>query len=251
MLHPFIQGSYGFEVLAQRLCQKYCVVFKDPRGIGASDKPVEAYDFDVRVQDTLSILKKLPHRRLILNGDSDGVRVALRVYHAMPDRIEKAVLFGFSVVGPFGADNPIGLRDEERQFVDDFFLKPDYRQALANFFHAMHNEPGLAAWLETIINDWEVSFEEATFKAFLSDALDADERQLLPGIEVPTLVIAAERDGIQVERVRYMAEQIPGAQFALIKGASHAAPWSAVETFLEILTTFVETGTLPQEVWER
>jgi pimeloyl-ACP methyl ester carboxylesterase len=250
MLHPLIQGSYSFEVLAQRLCQKYCVIFMDPRGIGASDKPVEAYDFDVRVEDTLSILKKLPYRRFILNGDSDGVRVALRIYHAMPDRIEKVVLFGFSVVGPFGADNPLGSRDEERQSADDFFLKPDYRQALTNFFHFLHNEPGLAAWLETAINDWEVNVEEATFKAFLSDAIDADERQLLPGIGVPTLVIAAERDGITVERVRYMAEHIPGAQFALIKGASHAAPWSAVETFLEIVTTFIDTGMLPREVWE-
>ena len=40
------------------------------------------------------------------------------------------------------------------------------------------------------------------------------------------------------------------ARFALIKRASHMAPFSAIETFREIVTTFIRTGTLPREVWE-
>jgi hypothetical protein len=28
------------------------------------------------------------------------------------------------------------------------------------------------------------------------------------------------------------------------------APWTAIETFLELLTTFVRTATIPREEWE-
>jgi hypothetical protein len=47
-----------------------------------------------------------------------------------------------------------------------------------------------------------------------------------------------------------MVALIPGAQFALITRASHMAPFSAIETFREIVTTFTRTGTLPRDVWE-
>jgi class 3 adenylate cyclase/pimeloyl-ACP methyl ester carboxylesterase len=248
--HPMIQGSYAFQDLAQRLCQEHCVVYTDARGLGASDKPEEPYDFDVRVEDALAVLRQLPYERFVLQADSDGVRVALRLYHAMPERIAKLILFGFSVVGRFAADNPLGLSEDEVAMLDEVFLKPDYGTVLASFFGLVANEPGMSAWREVLIDTWSSQFDEDTVKRFLGDALLADERLLLPGVGVPTLVIAAENDVARIERVRYMAEHIPGAKFALIKHASHMAPWTAVETFTELLTTFVATGTIPREVWE-
>jgi predicted ATPase len=66
----------------------------------------------------------------------------------------------------------------------------------------------------------------------------------------PARLLRARRGRIRVDRIRHMVAQIPGAQFALIKRASHMAPFSAIETFREIVTTFTRTGTLPREMWE-
>ncbi len=88
MCHPMIQGSFSFVPLALRLCQEHCVVYMDPRGVGASDQPAEAYDFETRVQDAITVLRQLPFAKFILHGDSDGVPLALRMFHGVPGRVE-------------------------------------------------------------------------------------------------------------------------------------------------------------------
>ena len=249
-LHPMIQGSYSFQDLAQRLCQERTVLFLDPRGVGASDPYPDGYDFEICVEDVIALLRALPFERFVLNGDSDGVPLALRTYHALPDRIDKLVLFGFSAVGLLVDDRP-GTTPELEKGLQRLFFEPDFRTSLDNFFTVMGNEPGMTAWREQFVESLVERIDEAFFKSFLDQALHSDVRPLLPGVAVPTLVIAAERDGIRVEDVKPIADGIEGARWAIIEEASHYAPWTAIETYREIVTTFLETGSLPRERWRR
>jgi class 3 adenylate cyclase/pimeloyl-ACP methyl ester carboxylesterase len=251
ILHPLIQGSFQFQVLAQRLCQEYCVIYTDPRGIGASDRTNEPYDFGVRVQDAVATLRQLPYAKFILLGDSDGVRMAARIFHELPERVEKMVLFGGFARFGWAPDYPIGYTPEqiEQQFAE--WVTPDYRTGLGAFMAMAADEPGLSATIEFIADNWVASCDQETFRQFVHNVwVEADDRHLFPGITVPTLVMAAEADRIVPLRfVRYLAEHIPGAAFALIKGSSHAAPSTAIDTFLEIVTTWVKTGSLPRTEW--
>jgi L-proline amide hydrolase len=113
------------------------------------------------------------------------------------------------------------------------------------------DEPGTTAWKETGIALWKREVPERIVRGFLEDALVTDERALVAGVRAPTLVIAAERDVIPVARVRWMADSIPGARFALIEGASHMAPWTAIDVFCAILREFIEKGSPSREVWRR
>src|SRR5262249_37553547 len=153
------------------------------------DKVEEAYDSDARVEDVLAVLRALPYERFVLQGDSDGVRMALHVYHAMPERIAKLILFGFAMVGRFSPDNPLGVRDEElaslEEYVAEHFLKPDYRTALTTFATLVANEPGMSAWRELLVEDWQRRLDEATFRGFLSGLRQASEEDLVPGVTVP------------------------------------------------------------------
>jgi pimeloyl-ACP methyl ester carboxylesterase len=63
------------------------------------------------------------------------------------------------------------------------------------------------------------------FVAMLSSAGQHSAEDLLPRVQVPTLVIAGERDGFTPPgRSRAMAAAIPGAQLLEIPNASHTAP---------------------------
>lgn len=63
------------------------------------------------------------------------------------------------------------------------------------------------------------------FVAMLSAAGQHSADALLPAVEVPTLVVAGERDGFTPpERSRAMAEAIPGAELLEVPDASHTAP---------------------------
>jgi class 3 adenylate cyclase/pimeloyl-ACP methyl ester carboxylesterase len=251
MLHPWAQGAVNFQQLAQRLCQQHCVIYMDPRGAGASGKkPGERYDFTQRVDDVLAILRSLPYSKFVLFGDSDGVRVAVDVFHAIPDRIAKLILFGGGVCFRLLPDYPIGLSDAEAAQLLEIFAGTDHRASLQNFCDAAISEPGASAWKDIIVEDWAKRFDHDTWRQFFDDIVACDQRHLLPEISVPTLVIAAEGDRLALLPFNaYLAEHIPGATFALIKGSSHAAPWTACTTFLEIMTTFIDTATLPHVEW--
>lgn len=63
------------------------------------------------------------------------------------------------------------------------------------------------------------------FVAMLSAAGQHSADDLLPSVDVPCLVVAADRDGFTPpERSRAMAAAIPGAELLEIENASHTAP---------------------------
>ncbi len=117
LLHPLIQGSYSFNLLALRLCQEYRVIYMDPRGSGASDRPSGPFDFGARVQDAVAILRQLPYPRFVLVGDSDGLRMAVHVFHAMPERVDRMVSLrrhGATAAGRGVSGRPLRRADRVR-----------------------------------------------------------------------------------------------------------------------------------------
>jgi pimeloyl-ACP methyl ester carboxylesterase len=167
----------------------------------------------------------------------------------MPKRVEKLILFGFTLVGSWAPDNPLGTTEKERAGFETI-LELDFDSLMNAFWEIVAQEPGTIAWKEAGITAWK-ELGESTLREFLRDAFLCEERHLLDGVSVPTLVIAGEYDVASTERIRHMADSIEGAQFALIEGASHMAPWSATDTFVAILREFIDTGRISREVWQR
>ena len=59
-------------------------------------------------------------------------------------------------------------------------------------------------------------------------AVRDDSTGLLPSIQVPTLLVCGEHDGISTpDEMRGMAQAIPGARFELVPAAGHMAPLEA------------------------
>ena len=77
------------------------------------------------------------------------------------------------------------------------------------------------------------------FLDMLQGAGEHSAADLLPHIGAPTLVIAAENDTFTPpELSEHMASQIPGAEFCLIAGGSHAAPVEQPKTIHERIEGF-------------
>jgi class 3 adenylate cyclase len=74
---------------------------------------------------------------------------------------------------------------------------------------------------------------------------DIDVRHVLPSMRVPTLVLHRRDDeGPVVDEGRYIAEQIPGAEFVELPGTDHA--W-----FVEPEAIVREAERFLREIWER
>ena len=81
------------------------------------------------------------------------------------------------------------------------------------------------------------------FLNMLKRAGDHSAEDLLPAINTPTLVIAAEKDTFTPQALaQQLADDIPGAEFVLIKNGSHAAPVEQPDTVLKATLNFLEVA---------
>lgn len=73
-------------------------------------------------------------------------------------------------------------------------------------------------------------------------ALLRDYRDVLPEIDVPTLVCAgADETWRSVASVEYAAELVPDAEFALFEDSGHCPTLEEPETFNRVLGDFVDS----------
>ncbi|MCA9581631.1 MAG: alpha/beta hydrolase, partial [Myxococcales bacterium] len=74
------------------------------------------------------------------------------------------------------------------------------------------------------------------FLRMLEQAGHHSAEDYLPEVSCPTIVIAAEKDTFTPpDLAARMAQQIPGAEFLMLRGASHAAPVEQPKRILQAL----------------
>ena len=236
----------------------------DYRGHGRSDDPrdVDSLDLSTVADDLRVLMDALGIDRACLLGHSMGAQVGWEFYRLHPERVAGLV----PTLGTY--------RDALSTFCDLPWLAPRVF-AVARFLAASF--PVLARRLAAVPSmhprlaerlirrlaivhptlsptDWVPSYLEhvarldlRVFFALARAIQEHDATELLPGIEVPVLVVAGERDFFCPPRVaREMAERIPGAELLLIPEGSHAAMIEQPDLIALRLATFLEERVYPR-----
>ena len=225
----------------------YRVVTYERRGFGKSSQPFGGYDYDTFAADLDALLTHLDLRDATLVGFSmGGGEVARYTGRYGSDRVAKAVLA--AAVPPYlyqSDDNPEGGLDDAtiQQFKDgvrgdriafldgfttDFFTAGDRSDLISEPSRLYHRE--IAAF--------------ASPKGTL-DCIDAfgrtDFREDLAKIDVPTLVIHGDSDGLVPFEVsgKRSHETITDSSLVLIEGAPHGFNATHVEQFNRALLDFL------------
>ncbi|RKR74863.1 alpha/beta fold hydrolase [Frondihabitans australicus] len=211
----------------------YRVVTYDRRGFGQSSQPWEGYDYDTFAADLRAVIEHLALSDVTLVGFSmGGGELARYVSIYGTDRIAKLVFA--SAVPPYlykGDDNPDGGVDDDLAAWFHNGITGDrpafLKQFITMFFTA--GEPSL-------LNKPLVSHEQAAYNLAIAElaspkgTLDCtvafattDFREDLPKIDVPTLVIHGDSDGIVPFEVsgKRTHEAVASAQLVLIEGGPH------------------------------
>jgi pimeloyl-ACP methyl ester carboxylesterase len=225
----------------------YRVVTYDRRGFGKSSQPFGGYDYDTFAADLNALLTHLELRDATLVGFSmGGGEVARYIGRYGSDPVAKAVLA--AAVPPYlyqSDDNPEGGLDDAtiQQFKDgvrgdriafldgfttDFFTAGDRSDLISEPSRLYHRE--IAAF--------------ASPKGTL-DCIDAfgrtDFREDLAKIDVPTLVIHGDSDGIVPFEVsgKRSHETLTDSSLVLIEGAPHGFNATHAEQFNRALLDFL------------
>ncbi len=247
--------GFAWKYLLPQLLATQRVVRWHYRGHGLSPPPPdpEALSVPLLVEDLRSVLDAAGLERPVLIGHSMGVQIALEAHRRMPARVRALVLICGSPGHP----------------LDTFHDTTLLREALPLLRRTVRALPravgGVTRWLirsglamevalalevnRTLVHredlvpyfDHLAQMDPRVFVRSLEAVAEHGAEDHLHAVDVPTLVIAGDRDRFTPAWLsRRMALDIPGADWLLVPGGSHTAPleapelvWAAIARFLQ------------------
>ena len=208
--------------LLRELAHAHTLVRFDQRGNGLSDWDVKDISFDAFVEDLAAVVDAAKLERFPLVGISLGcaISVAYAVQH--PERVSHLILYGGMARGKNkrGSEADAKLAEAEKTMILQGWGQdnPAFRQYFTTSFM-----PGASKEQMDWFNDLQrISISPENAGRIRSVANDVDVSDLLPQINIPTLVLHCRDDGIILfEEGRRMAALIPNAQFVALDGQNH------------------------------
>ena len=203
------------------------VLIPDSRGHGRTDNPDGRMRYDQMADDVAAFSAALGLERPTIVGYSDGAQVALEIGLRHPELAAAMVIGGVvtrPVEGYLQALREMGF--PEAGAVD----LPRVEQSMGGFY-------------ETLRTSHEHARSDADFRRYLAEisALwysvpDYADAQLAR-IDVPSLVIVGDRDGVSVDESLRLYRLLPRGELAMVPNAEHGAGgrpvfWALVADFL-------------------
>src|SRR5688572_10124881 len=221
LVHGFPLDGRMWREQSDALSARCRVIVPDLRGFGRSAE-AGAFTIDSLADDVHALADQLKLGRFVLAGLSMGGYVALAYVAKHPGTLRGLIHVDTkaeadTAEGKAGRDKMIAQAREQgvRPIADAMFGKliPE---------EAAKGRPALARELREIMD----SQRAATLAHALAAMRDrADRTEVLARIDVPTLMIVGEKDGITPPDVmRKMHEKVKGSEMLVIPGAGHMTP---------------------------
>ncbi len=238
LLHAFPLNGRMFEPQMAAFSGERRVVAPDYPGFGRSPRTPAQPDVHYYAEGVRSLLDRLHFERVVLGGVSMGGYVAFECMRLFPERVSALVLAN---------TRPEPDSDEIRESRNEMALRVaqegievlvelQMERLLAP--EALHNDEQLVEKIRTMILENSPDGAVAALGAMRERP---DSTPLLGEIDVPTLVVGGEEDGISSPEVMgAMAAKIRGANHVTIPGTSHLSNLEAPEKFNTALKEFLE-----------
>ena len=196
----------------RRLAAFATVVRFDKRGTGLSDPVQELPTLEERDADLAAVIADAGVDRSVLLGYSEGGSIAVRFAVTHHESVRGLILYGASAHRP----------------------PPWAMEQLRMAATAWGTGASIALFARSQADDPEARREQARFerasaspamaRALVESLMLVDVENLLPRINVPTLVVHRTRDAVPVEEGRFLASHIPSSRFRELAGIDHR-PW--------------------------
>jgi non-heme chloroperoxidase len=214
----------------------------DTRGFGKSDKPWHGYDYDRLADDLNAVIEELDLDRAVLVGFSMGGGIVAKYLSRYEGRVDRAVLLSAAVPRVTRAGSY--LYGVERSVCDELIAlayadRPKMIEEFSkSFFYAPQDlSPEFKHWFNGICAE---AAGYATIKC-CELFRDADLHDVLPLVDVPTLILHGQDDKIcKYELAEVAHELIPRSLLVPIKHAGHGAFYEQQDRVNTEILSFAE-----------
>lgn len=207
----------------ERLASSFRVVLWDKRGTGLSDRVAvdRLPTLEERMDDIRAVLDAAGAERPAIAGLSEGAVLAALFGAAHPERTRALVLYGGwgATVGDESYRAMPGRERFEEFAVDVQRSWDDMGSFLALWAPTYEHDPAVREWWTRALHR---GASPASAVAWLRMLADFDIRAVVGAIHTPTLVLHRAGDRmIAVENGRWLARNIPGAEYVELAGDDH------------------------------
>jgi pimeloyl-ACP methyl ester carboxylesterase len=250
MIPGWSQTAEQFKYQLSGLSERYRVIAVDMRGHGESDKPEFGYKISRLAKDVHDMIEALDLGEVNILGHSMGSSVIWNYYDMYgPERLSKLLLIDQM---PMITSNPAW--SEEERINSGAIFTP---QSLYETINALAGPEGVETTRGFIGNmvtksiaeeekDWiierNLTMPRQHAATLLYNHSTQDWRDLIPRIELPTLVVGGRVSVVPWRSQAWVAEQIPGARLEIFEeeeGGNHFMFIEDHEKFNDIVADFV------------
>ena len=217
------------------------VVAFDLRGMGESDKPRSAYDFDVFADDLAELLERLELEDATLVGWSMGCTVVLRHLERGALRVGRAVLLNGPLRLTRADDFPHAMPAEQ---LDSYLaaMAEDWPRSERAFQaeSLLRDDPELVDWLTGIALQTPLDVALATVRAQAT----LDMRDAVRRAPVPLLAAYGRHDPYYPTTLGdWISDAAPDGRAVVFEHSAHGTPFEEPAAFAGAVAAFArETG---------
>ena len=219
---PFLSNLYTLWFLpavaaaSRRLAASSRLIVVNTRGMGLSDRP-RGLTIEARMDDVRAVMDDLGSERATLFGWAETSNTCALFAATYPERVERLILYEPYGRGARADDYPWGAtREEQLAGLGTLRERWGNRGFLEEFARSMNpqwaDDPSYVEWF---VWNHRLSSSPASYVEFRRMSIDTDVRDVLPALNVPTLVLSKTQSEAEVAHV---ASLIPGARHVVIPG---------------------------------
>jgi pimeloyl-ACP methyl ester carboxylesterase len=236
LLHGYVGDRRMWRAQIDALSGEFTVVAWDAPGYGGSSDPPEAFPLSDLADCLAAFIATLGLGRVHLLGVSFGGGLALELYRRHPE-LPMTLVLASAYAGWAGSLPPEVVEQRLEQALRLADLAPD--QLVAELGPTMFTDSAPAELVDEFAAGLR-EFHPAGLRANARAFAEADLRDVLPRVAVPTLLLYGDQD---VRAPASVADDIhaaiPGSKLVLIPGAGHACNIDAPERFNTELRAFL------------
>ena len=245
LLHGFFGDARVWHAQLEAFSDEYEVLAWDTPGCGQSSDPPETFRMPDYARCLGGLIEALGLERPHVLGLSFGSTLALELYRQRPGIPRRLVLAAAYAgwTGPLPADV---VEQRLRQMIPDLDLSAAQVVAKYNSRGLLSKKAPAAVLVENarIMS----GFHPPGMKAMVRALAEADLRDVLRLIEVPTLLLYGDQDVRSPVSVgEALQAQIPASRLVVIPGVGHVSNLEAPERFNAEVRSFLRSKTEPQE----
>jgi pimeloyl-ACP methyl ester carboxylesterase len=235
LLHGFLCDSRCWRGQLADLSDRFRVVAWDAPGAGSSSDPPDPFTITDWAQCLAEFLDVVGIERAQILGLSWGGILAQEFYRLYPDRVLALILCD-TYPGWRGSLSASACEKRlERCFLESSLPPEDFVPRWVPEFFTEGVSHDLREEMSAVVSD----FHPLGFRLMSKSSADTDTTDLLPNIEVSTLLLWGDDDRRSPMSIaEQLRDAIPGAELAVIANAGHVSNMEQPEEFNALVQRF-------------